>query len=120
MRPDGLNRVPIAGRVRLSRGDLAAMARVFYESLREWGEASVRLFGSRTDPSRRGGDIDLLVVVPRIDPQAAFQIQLELGARLQEALGEQRIDIKVTPSLEAPEGSAFVRLVAPESIQIWP
>jgi predicted nucleotidyltransferase len=120
MRPNRPNQAPVAGRIRLSREDLAAMARVFSESLGDRSDAKVRLFGSRTDPSRRGGDIDLLVVVPRIDPQAAFQMQLELGARLQEALGEQRIDIKVTPSLEAPEGSAFVRLVAPESIQIWP
>lgn len=54
-------------------------------------DASVLLFGSRTDDARRGGDIDLLVESPR--PLAdRFGIELQLGARLEHVLG-QRVDL---------------------------
>lgn len=55
-------------------------------------EARVRLFGSRVDDSARGGDIDLLVEVPKPvgnRPAAAAR----LAAELQLALGDQRIDV---------------------------
>jgi predicted nucleotidyltransferase len=60
-------------------------------------QAHVWLFGSRTDPSARGGDIDLLVSVPHPVERPAL-LATQLAARLQMALGEQHIDIV----LEAP------------------
>ena len=55
-------------------------------------DARVLLFGSRTDDARRGGDIDLLVESPR--PLAdRFGLELQLGARLERALGGQRVDL---------------------------
>ncbi|MHB1360248.1 MAG: nucleotidyltransferase domain-containing protein [Rhodocyclaceae bacterium] len=57
-------------------------------------EARVRLFGSRTDDTQRGGDIDLLVELPC--PQAdSRKKSLTLAARLQMQLGDQPIDILV-------------------------
>lgn len=55
---------------------------------------SVVLFGSRVDDSDRGGDIDLLVEspVPLSDP---LEKCLQLEARLQMKLGDQRIDVLV-------------------------
>jgi predicted nucleotidyltransferase len=57
-------------------------------------EARVRLFGSRTDDSQRGGDIDLLVELPVHDPDSRKK-SLTLAARLQMRLGDQPIDILV-------------------------
>ncbi|MEW6695372.1 MAG: nucleotidyltransferase domain-containing protein [Pseudomonadota bacterium] len=57
----------------------------------------VRLFGSRVDDRARGGDIDLLITAAEPLDRPA-QLASRLGARLQMALGEQRIDIV----LEAP------------------
>lgn len=55
-------------------------------------DARVLLFGSRIDDTRRGGDIDLLVESPR--PLAdRFGLELQLGARLERALGGQRVDL---------------------------
>jgi len=52
----------------------------------------VRLPGSRTDDRARGGDIDLLVEVGHaIESPALFRARL--GARLQQAIGDRRIDI---------------------------
>jgi predicted nucleotidyltransferase len=54
--------------------------------------ARVWLFGSRTDDSRRGGDIDLLVETPQ--PVAnAFRESIWLETDLQIALGDQKIDV---------------------------
>lgn len=61
--------------------------------------AGVWLFGSRTDPDRRGGDIDLYIEAP-CDADTAFTLTGQLYARLQRLLGEQRIDIVTrTPDL---------------------
>ena len=63
------------------------------ETGRIMGEGvQVLLFGSRTDDSQRGGDIDLYLEVPERQQQGWRQV-LRLNAALQERLGEQRLDI---------------------------
>lgn len=57
-------------------------------------EARVRLLGSRTDDTQRGGDIDLLVELPVHDPDSRKK-SLTLAARLQMRLSDQPIDILV-------------------------
>lgn len=52
----------------------------------------VMLFGSRVDDSLRGGDIDLYLETPEPREQAWREV-LRLNARLQQRLGEQKIDI---------------------------
>jgi predicted nucleotidyltransferase len=64
--------------------------------------ASVRLFGSRVDETTRGGDIDLLVEVDHVlenRPAAARR----LAARLQMALGDQRIDVVLIDPATLPQ-----------------
>ena len=73
----------------------AAVADIFGADARVW------LFGSRTDPDQRGGDIDLYVETP-CDATTALQHAGRLYARLLRELGEQRIDI-VTRSPGEPE-----------------
>ncbi|EIC21296.1 nucleotidyltransferase domain-containing protein [Thiorhodovibrio frisius] len=55
-------------------------------------QAQVRLFGSRVDDDQRGGDIDLLVELPRQQTDG-HRKSLTLAARLQIRLGDQRIDV---------------------------
>ena len=55
-------------------------------------EATVRLFGSRTDDAARGGDIDLYIEVPA-HTDSVFRRAMQLYGVLQIALGLQRIDI---------------------------
>ena len=57
-------------------------------------DAQVKLFGSRVDDAQRGGDIDLLIELPRHQPDA-HKKSLTLAARLQMRLGDQRIDVVV-------------------------
>jgi len=53
------------------------------------------LFGSRTDDSKKGGDIDLLIEPGLHDPTAIINAKLALLRDLHQTLGEQKIDIVI-------------------------
>jgi predicted nucleotidyltransferase len=56
--------------------------------------ATVRLFGSRTDDGARGGDIDLLVELAA-PVASAVRLSARIAARLQQVLGDRRIDVLI-------------------------
>lgn len=56
-------------------------------------DAQVRLFGSRADDSKRGGDIDLLISTQERDIEALLQAEIVLLTKLREQLGDQKIDV---------------------------
>lgn len=56
-------------------------------------DAQVRLFGSRVDDSKRGGDIDLLITTRERDVSAITRAEIALITKLQMKLGEQKIDV---------------------------
>lgn len=72
-------------------------------------DAMVLLFGSRTDDSRKGGDIDLLLRVP--EAVRTLQNKLHFLVRLQRVLGERRIDAVY----EEPEND-FVRNIRQKAV----
>ena len=55
--------------------------------------ASVWLFGSRVDDSKRGGDIDLLIETDQVDVNAITRAEITFLTKLQMKLGEQKIDV---------------------------
>ncbi len=70
-------------------------------SVRSFG-VPPRLFGSRIDDARRGGDIDLYIEAD-LSVQEAFQRETRMAADLYRALGERKIDIVVnTGRLDLP------------------
>lgn len=78
--------------MRLSEDDRRAILRVVHEFCGP--QARVRLFGSRLDDTRRGGDIDLLVELP--DPLADVRaLQSKLYVKLLRALGGRAVDVLV-------------------------
>lgn len=85
--------------MRLSDSDRAAIRE---EVAHIFGpEAEVRLFGSRTDDTARGGDIDLYIEADG-DPRDLLDQELRLQARLMRDLGERRIDLIVHPRGRPP------------------
>lgn len=60
-------------------------------------DSRIWLFGSRTDDSARGGDIDLLVE-SRSTLQNPFMASIHRGVDLQNALDDQKIDIVISES----------------------
>lgn len=72
--------------------------------------AKVFLFGSRVDPNKKGGDIDLLVlssVLKEID-------SIKIIKRIYEMMEEQKIDLIITKDLTDP----FIQLALSKSIQL--
>ena len=63
----------------------AAIAEVFGPT------ATVRLFGSRVDDSKTGGDIDLLVEVP--PGRTGWSDESALLLALEDRLGERKVDL---------------------------
>jgi predicted nucleotidyltransferase len=74
-------------------------------------QTEIILFGSRTDPEARGGDLDLLVIA-HAAREALARARIRAIALLQLALGDQHIDLVVTSD---PEHDA--RLVVREALR---
>ncbi|CAH9018337.1 nucleotidyltransferase domain-containing protein [Candidatus Nitrosacidococcus sp. I8] len=59
-------------------------------------DAKVYLFGSRTDDTQLGGDIDLLVEVNRMaDSSTRLDHRIKLKTQLYQLIGEQKIDLVI-------------------------
>lgn len=83
---------------------------IFSAITAEDANAKVFLFGSRTNDSAKGGDIDLLVL------SNTFNRQKLRAARwkIQEQLGEQKIDIITSTDGNEP----FVKLIQPTAEEL--
>ena len=73
-------------------------------------DACVYLFGSRIDDSKKGGDIDLLVMSNCLNRDDKRSIKI----KLYEILGEQKIDIV----LAADDTDPFVKLVLETAVKL--
>lgn len=73
--------------MRLRQDEISAIKSAVEEIL---PGAQVYLFGSRVDDSKKGGDIDLLIVT---NEKVGFKEQAKIDWMLQQKLGEQKIDI---------------------------
>jgi predicted nucleotidyltransferase len=78
--------------MRLSAEHRLAILRVVNETCGP--QARVRLFGSRADDTRRGGDVDLLVELP-YDPDDVDALQRQLYVKLLRALDGRPVDVLV-------------------------
>jgi predicted nucleotidyltransferase len=79
------------------RLDPAAIATIKREVADTLGaDARVRLFGSRLDDTRKGGDVDLLVELDRPIDRAVLTAST-LEARLILALGGRKVDVVLAP-----------------------
>jgi predicted nucleotidyltransferase len=56
-----------------------------------FGNGKIYLFGSRVDDTKKGGDIDLYLVLENFDN--LFEKKLKFLSRVKRELGEQKIDI---------------------------
>ena len=79
--------------MRLSPASTALIRRIVTEQA--GSDARVRLFGSRLDDARRGGDIDLLV---ELDHPVAHPAQLsaDIAARCSRRLQGRKVDVVIS------------------------
>lgn len=73
-------------------------------------DANVFLFGSRTDDTKKGGDIDLLILS---SGKELFD-KLKLKMKICEKIGWQKIDIIISNNTSDP----FVNIALSESIKL--
>lgn len=94
-----------AGRVRLDDDEIDALA----YALEDVPASRVALFGSRAQPHRRGGDIDLLV----LSSAPAFEASRRIATRFFSRC-EEKIDVVVLPPDGGrPEQRAFLESIQP-------
>jgi predicted nucleotidyltransferase len=74
------------------------------------------LFGSRTDPARRGGDIDLLVELGAEPSVDAYRLQQRLRLALEDELGPQRFDLVLDDGTTA---GGFADLARAQGVELW-
>jgi predicted nucleotidyltransferase len=74
--------------------------------------AKIWLFGSRTDDSKKGGDIDIAILSEKIDKEVMQKMQVRRF--ICDRIGGQKIDI--VTSIQGKE--AFFRMAMSEGIQL--
>lgn len=74
------------------------------------------LFGSRADDSKRGGDIDLLIVVETSEQKSLLvDSKIRIKMKIFETLDEQKIDITVATRAEL-NSDPFLKQIFPGAI----
>ncbi len=74
--------------MRLSNKYIEVIKKYFYQTFKK---GDIYLFGSRVDNNKKGGDIDLYLVLK--EHQNLFEKKIKFLARVKRELGEQKIDI---------------------------
>ncbi len=82
--------LPAIASVRLNEDEISAIKRAFFET---FGEGKVILFGSRTDMSQRGGDIDLYLIPE--NRENIWEKRVRFLVKLDLYIGEQKVDVVI-------------------------
>lgn len=77
------------------------------------------LFGSRTDDLKKGGDIDLLLVVPADKKNEVIELKNQIRRKIYEVIPEQRIDLTVATEEEVGNDE-FLSSVLPSAMTLIP
>ncbi len=97
------------------RGILEAVEAAAEEARFQW--SSIAIFGSRTDLSRRGGDIDLYVRLSTPPPDGLFRVKNMLKQEIKDRLGEQKVDLVLDDGTR--NLGALAEIIAKQKRDIW-
>jgi hypothetical protein len=100
--------------MRLSPKEIKAITNAFADCLPGIPYA-LYLFGSRADDSKKGGDIDLLVVVPNLSKASTIELKGKIRNQIFTKLDEQKIDITVATQEEVLTDS-FLQTIVPNAL----
>jgi predicted nucleotidyltransferase len=96
--------------MRLSEKERAAIKKIIAN---RDPKAEVYLYGSRTEDSLAGGDIDILVISEAL----AFPDKLDLLSEIKTALGDQKIDLSIK-TLAQSRSDAFASEILKSALRI--
>jgi predicted nucleotidyltransferase len=89
-------------------------------SLLGGASAELILFGSRADDRARGGDIDLLLVVPPVERARLVSERGRIVAACKARVGDQRIDLTIATAADLATDPFFkVSLIKSQVLQRW-
>ncbi|RLA61335.1 MAG: nucleotidyltransferase domain-containing protein [Epsilonproteobacteria bacterium] len=94
--------------VRLSRAEIKNLKTSVYALDTH---ASLYLFGSRTDVTKRGGDIDILLISKQLKRNDLSKIRWHFFREF----GEQKLDIVID---DGSKCTSFVRMVFPKAVKL--
>ncbi|MGZ3747202.1 MAG: nucleotidyltransferase domain-containing protein [Pseudobdellovibrionaceae bacterium] len=103
--------------MRLSPKELRTITRSFKECLSTL-PFKLCLFGSRVDDNKKGGDIDLLVIVEPAAKERVVNLKAKIRNKIFDSLPEQKIDITVATESEL-QIDPFLSNVFPEAIVLF-
>jgi uncharacterized protein len=100
---------------RLTDREMQGLQKAFEDVLLQ-DNISVYLFGSRTCPDKKGGDIDLVIECENRPSVSIMRLTRVLRLKIYDHIGEQKIDIVWDyPGKKDP----FVRLADDSRILLW-
>lgn len=76
----------------------------------------ILLFGSRIDPLRRGGDIDLLIELDPRHPGDVYRLTQRLRLALEDEIGPQHVDLVVD---DGSRMDGFPALARGQGVELW-
>jgi len=80
--------------MRLTNLEQKSIKETFSETFKT---GKIYLFGSRTDDNKRGGDIDLYIILDyKESAEILFDKKIEFLGKLQNKIGEQKIDVIIS------------------------
>jgi predicted nucleotidyltransferase len=94
--------------VRLSRAEIKNLKTSVYALD---VHASLYLFGSRTDVTKRGGDIDILLISKQLKRNDLSKIRWHFFKEF----GEQKLDIVID---DGSKRTSFVKMVFPKAVKL--
>lgn len=101
------------------RGILLACAETIGPDIWQTGKAALYLFGSRTDDTQRGGDIDLVLLCDSKCLAHVLGMKRRILGAIGKKIGDCRVDLIVAPINEAQQ-SEFVRSILPNAMKLFP
>ena len=100
--------------MRITNHEKSVIIRVLSQYTPETSE--LRLFGSRTDDQAKGGDFDLLLIIPNDKTREKISFEkAEILSQIKTEIGEQKIDLVITTKQNI-NNSAFLKFIFPKSV----
>lgn len=81
--------------MRLSDGTIKLIVKGFEEFSDCPKQYELYVFGSRVDPNKRGGDIDLLLIVDSAQAESMATIRHRLEGALKKYIDDQKLDLTI-------------------------
>ena len=108
----------IATNLRLTPSEQTGIRRAVERACKELGAVCRRIlvFGSRTDPARRGGDIDLLVELDPRHTGDVYRLTQRLRIALEDEIGPQRVGLVVD---DGSGTGVFPTLARLNGVELW-